>query len=199
MARGLVATCLALVASGPLAAPPLYKLVDREGRVTYTDSPPKVFEGRVTRLELETAPTAQALRAPVAPAGAASAPALPAAAPEGFSERRRRTQADLLTRLEKARGDLADARRAKAAGEAVKPDEVQVIQRRYPVPRAGQPAPFSNCARRVDPASGAVVLVCPTQVPGPAYHARQRELDGAVAEAEAALAAAENGYRRGLD
>lgn len=192
MARGAVALLLALAAPGALASSPLYKLVDRDGRVTYTDSPPKSFAGQVIRLEPDTAPTAQVPRA---------APASPptAAAPDSFSERRRREQAELLARLEKARRDADAARRAKEEGAAVRPDELQVIQRRYPVPRAGQPAPFPNCARRTDPGNASPVLVCPTQVPGPAYYERQRVLDASVVDAEALLAGAEAAVRRGLD
>lgn len=187
---------LALLAPAVNAAAPLYKLVDRHGRVTFTDTPPKAFDGQVTRLEPVATPNA--LPPPSTPPGS-QAPKSVAVPPEGFRDRRQREQADLLARLDKARRDVEVARLAKEEGNAAAPEEMQVIQRRYPVPRAGQPAPFANCAVRMDPASGAQVLICPARVPGPAYHERQRKLEASLAEAEAALAEAERAYRRGMD
>lgn len=179
-----------------VAAAPLYKLVDRNGRLTFTDTPPKAFDGQVIRLEPVATPNAL----PPLPTGPGSpAPESLAVPPEGFRDRRQREQADLLARLDKARRAVEVARLAKQEGSAAAPDEMQVIQRRYPVPRAGQPAPFANCARRTDPGSGVQVLICPAQVPGPAYHERQRKLEASLAEAEAVLAEAERAYRRGMD
>jgi ribosomal protein L29 len=193
--RPAAALVLALLAPAVLAAAPLYKLVDRNGRVTFTDTPPKSFDGQVIRLEPATTPT---IAPPPMPR--ASQPSGPVgAASEGFGERRQREQAELLARLEKARRSLDEARAAKEAGGLAKPDEMQVIQRRYPPLRPGQAAPFPNCVQRTDPGSGANVLICPTQVPGLAYDQRQRKLEDALAEAEAALAEAERAYRRGMD
>lgn len=187
---------VALLTPAITAGEPLYKLVDRNGHVTFTDTPPKVFDGRVIRLEPVDMPSfAPPQLAP--PGGRAAEPA--GEPPVGFYERRQRAQAALLARLDEARRDVEEARRAREEGKAARPDEMQVIQRRYPFPRAEQPAPFANCASRTDPASGAPVLICPTQVPGPAYHERQRKLEAAAVEAESVLAEAERAYRRGTE
>ena len=188
-----IALALALLAATGWASAPLFKLIDRNGRVTFTDMPPKDFDGQVIRLEVSN-PTA-------IPAPPAAAPAPPPAPPkaESFSGRRQQAQAELAERLDKARARVAVARKAKEEGGRATPQEMQVIQRRYPPPKAGQPAPFPNCSTRKDPASGALVMICPAQVPGPAFQERQRKLDDDLTAAELELADAEQAFRRGVD
>lgn len=114
-------------------------------------------------------------------------------------ERRQRLQADLGARLESARQGVEAARRAQREGSAPRPEEMQVIQRRYPPLKPGARAPFPNCAQRIDPATGAGVLVCPAQVPGLPFWDRLRRLEEEVVEAEKALVEAERDYRQGVD
>ena len=52
--RALLVALVALLAA-PAFAQVLFKLVDRQGRVLYTDKVPKDFDGTVTRLESEPA------------------------------------------------------------------------------------------------------------------------------------------------
>lgn len=189
----LALVALALLAAPGWAAGPLYKLIDGKGRVTFTDTVPKDFDGQVIRLEVVTTPTVPPT--PVPPAPSASPPARV----ETFSGRRQQDLAALADRLEKARARVAAAQKAKDEGGRAAPQEMQVVQRRYPPPKAGQPAPFPNCATRKDPASGSPVMICPAQVPGPAFYERQRKLDDDLVAAELELADAERAYRRGVD
>lgn len=188
--------CAALFVAGPASAAPLFKLIDRQGRVTFTDAAPKEFDGQVIRLELSSTPTIPPPPKPALPPEARPATASPA---EGYGERRRRSRAELQGRVDKARAGVEEARRAKGEGSRATPEEMQVIQRRFPPLKSGQTPPYPNCAQRMDPGSGTAVLICPTQVPGPAYHDRQRRLEAALASAEAELAEAETAFRRGTD
>lgn len=132
---------------------------------------------------------------------AGAAPLPPSAAPkaDSFASRRQEAHAALRERLEKARVNLAEAQGARESGGKALPEEMQVVQRRFPPLKAGQAAPFPNCANRKDPASGSLVLICPAQVPGVAYYERQRKLDDDLAAAERELEDAERAYRRGVD
>ena len=53
MKRSLVLTLLALAAAMPVAAQTLYKLIDKNGKVTYADAPPKDFDGQVVPIEVD--------------------------------------------------------------------------------------------------------------------------------------------------
>lgn len=44
-----LAACLAL----PAAAQTLYKLIDKNGKVTYSETPPKNFDGKVIRMDID--------------------------------------------------------------------------------------------------------------------------------------------------
>jgi hypothetical protein len=64
----------AVMFSGLAAAQTLYKLVDKNGKVTYSESPPKEFDGTVTRIDVDpkantaTLPKGDTLKAPAAAA-----------------------------------------------------------------------------------------------------------------------------------
>jgi hypothetical protein len=74
----ILAATLAL--AGLASAQTLYKLVDKNGKVTYSESPPKEFDGTVTRMDIDpkansaTLPKGDALKA--GPAAATETPAL---------------------------------------------------------------------------------------------------------------------------
>ena len=96
-----------LVAAAALAAPgavaaTLYKLIDKSGKVTYSEEPPKNFDGQVVRIEIDpNANTATMPKLQTAPADAVKAmPGTKPGAPT-FSAQRN---------LEKARQALTEAR-----------------------------------------------------------------------------------------
>ena len=43
----------AIVSLQPAAAQTLYKLIDKNGKVTYSESPPKDFDGKVIRMDID--------------------------------------------------------------------------------------------------------------------------------------------------
>ena len=190
LARALLlslAAALALPAFGQV----LYKLIDRQGRVTYSDREPKNFDGTVIRLEPDTTsnimpPAAQADAAPKA-----------GAAP-GIGENRRRIREELEAKLRAAQARVEAARKAKAEGGEPLPDEMQTIQHRRPPLKSGQQPPNPNCFTATDP-SGAPSLNCPTRVPQDAFYERQKRLDDDLKRAEDELELAERAYRRGTD
>lgn len=194
-AAAALALVLGAALSATAAAQTLYKLVGRDGRVTYTDTLPKGYDGEVTRIEMDPSPPPP----PPAPtAKTAAEPARKAAGP-GVGEKRRKAREDLERRLQAAQARLDAARKARAAGEAPAQDDMQVVQRRYAPLRSGETPPRANCFNAPNPATGVVSMVCPVQVPGEKHYRRQDKLDEEVALAEDALRQAERDYRRGTD
>lgn len=189
--RALMLGLAALLAGPALAQQILYKLIDRQGRVTYTDSVPKNFDGTVTPLEPDTGSNVVPSARP--PEGAAKAKA-----PPGINETRRQARDDLDRKLRAAQAKVEAARKAKAEGADPQAEELQTIQHRSAPPRSGQPLPKPNCFLAKTP-NGAPVVHCPSQVPNDAYYARQKKLEDDLAAAEEELAVAERAYRRGTD
>jgi hypothetical protein len=96
----LVVLGLAL-ASGPLMATTLYKLVGPDGKVTYTQSVPADFQGRVSRLDID--PDANRSASPPAPKA-------------GSGDVSRETEAEkIIRRRPPDNGPVVAAARAKAA------------------------------------------------------------------------------------
>ena len=91
----LVAACVL-----PAAAQTLYKLVDKNGKVTYSESPPKDFDGKVTPLDID--PTRNTATLPKYEAPKAGGPRPPGAAGNGANEARERVEA-LRKQLQDAR------------------------------------------------------------------------------------------------
>ena len=54
--RTLLAALLVTLAAADAGAAVLYKLVDRTGHVTFSDTVPRGFDGSVSRLDIETGP-----------------------------------------------------------------------------------------------------------------------------------------------
>jgi hypothetical protein len=187
----LVAAFLALAAAAE--AQTLYKLVGKDGKVTYVDKVPKGFDGEVTPLTIDPATNAQ---------GPARAQPPQAAEPgkKDYNTERRVARGKLQAALDKAAERLAAAKKALADGVDPREDEYQTIQQKFDASGAkpDQAGPRPNCRRQVD-SNGKAIFVCPTIVPGEAYRDRQKALEDAVREAEAELAAAEQAYRRGTD
>lgn len=191
-ARRALALAWVLALASPAAAQVLYKLTDRQGRVTYADFVPKNFDGTVVRIE----PDASSNVLPSGPAPEAGA-ASPAPA-TGVAEDRRRKRDELEKKLRAAQARVEAARKAKELGEEPQPGEMQVVQRRHAPLKRGESPPRPNCFSAVDP-NGVASLICPQQVPLDSYYERQRKLDEELRLAEEALAEAERAYRRGTD
>lgn len=97
-------TCLAFAAllvacALPAAAQTLYKLIDKNGKVTYSEEPPKNFDGQVIRLDIDPKANTATLPKPTAPLKADPATDL--------KEARAR---EAKARVEIARRSLAEAR-----------------------------------------------------------------------------------------
>ena len=91
------------LAAAPAGAETLYKLIDKNGKVTYVDTPPKDFDGKVVPVEIDPNKNRATLIAPGTARGAIESIHQPA--PDN-SERVKQAQA----KLEAARKALADAR-----------------------------------------------------------------------------------------
>jgi hypothetical protein len=197
------ARSLALLAAGFLAlaaqAQVLYKWIDAQGRVQYSDQPPKNFKGEVTRLEPDAAPIPAPAQAPPAKAPAPLPKAEPAPIPASVDPavKRKELRAKLEGDIARARENLAKARKAREEEASPGVDERQVVQQNF-APGTQPATPRSNC-REVVAANGKKGLMCPALVPSQAYYERMQQLDEAVARAEADLEAAERAYRRGVD
>jgi hypothetical protein len=182
---------LAAALASPACAQILYKLVDRQGRVTYSDSEPKNFDGTVTRIDPDTASN-------VMPSGKAGEGAARAGAATGIGETRRAAREDLEGKLRAAQARVESARKALAEGSEPLPEELQSIQHRYPPLKSGEQPPNPNCFAATSP-SGEASLNCPTRMPLDTYYERQKKLEGDLKLAEEDLALAERAYRRGTD
>jgi hypothetical protein len=182
---------MAVALAWPASAQTLYKLTDKEGRVTYSDKVPKGYDGTVVAIEPDTASNI----VPSAKAGAGAPRAAPAS---GIGEDRRKAREDLDKKLRAAQARVEAARKAKEEGGEPLPDELQTVQHRSRPLRSGEKPPNPNCFNAVD-ASGVASLNCPTRVPGDGYYERQKKLDDDLKRAEEELALAERAYRRGTD
>ena len=183
----LAASILAL----PAQAQVLYKLIDKQGKVTYVDSVPPNYEGEVVRMEPDTPATGSEQQRPVA------RPAAPLPAPT-LNSRLQANREDLEKKLRAAQARFAAASKTKADGGDVRPEEFQPVQRRYPLPKSGEAPPRANCLTRNDP-DGSSYLICPFPVPNDDYYARQKAIDEELRLAQEALQEAERNYRRGVD
>ena len=113
MKRTPMIVALALAASLPAAAQTLYKLIDKNGKVTYSDAPPKDFDGKVEKVEIDP----NRNRATILPPGTVPSESLSttdkAKATVSSDARLKEAQA----RLEAARKDLDFARDNPRQGE----------------------------------------------------------------------------------
>ena len=213
----LIAAC---AATGLPAQQVLYKWTDAQGKVQYSDQPPKNFDGPVTRIEPDTPAT------PWTPP-AAPAPAKPASATPGhdgmveLAARKREMREALRANVERARVKVEAAQKAlDEARAAPADDERQVIQQRVAttgnfgtaqnVPNVDVPrsrataggmhgmAVRTNC-RSATGSDGKSATVCPTTVLRPEYFERIDKLEEALRVAEEELAAAQRIYARNVD
>jgi len=194
----IAAAFLALLA--PAAhAQVLYKWVDSEGRVQYSDHPPKDAQVPVTRIEPDAAPTvAPVSKSPPPVAESAKAIAPPT---QDVVAKRRANRAALEGRLELARAALEAARRSLADASSPEPTEQQVFQQPQNAGAGGMHGlsqSRSNCRPAIDK-NGKAGVMCAAVMPNEAYFERVAKLEEAVRKAEEELADAESAWRRGVD
>ena len=202
----------AFLASGAAQSDAFYRWVDKDGKVQYSDRPPKNAPGEVTRVEID--PATNTTRLPVPAKNDAAAAAVEDKGTD-MAGKRRALRAALEADVERARAKLERAKDA-LAGAVPEDSERQVIQQRSDMsnPRPGPGsnstggmlgsggmygnAAKSNC-RTATGSDGKSVVTCPTVVPAEAYYDRIGKLEEAVREAAEELSAAEQAYRRGVD
>jgi hypothetical protein len=100
------------IAAVPLHAQTLYKLVDKKGKVTYSDAPPKDFDGQVIPIEVDQKRNSATLTTPGMPA-AEQALKEKSRVQDASADRLRGAQ----QKLETARKNLALARENPLEGE----------------------------------------------------------------------------------
>lgn len=194
-ASAAVFVALAAAFALPAAGQAFYRWIDAEGRVQYSDKPPKNFKGEVTRIDHEfdkSTPVPKALP-PAAPEKAkAPAPG------DDIGAKRRATRERLGARLARARENVEVARKALSEGESPQDDERQVVQQRQGKGGMHGMAARSNCRTEVGK-DGRKFVMCPTAVPTPEYHDRVARQEADLRKAEEELAEAEEAWRRGVD
>lgn len=112
MKRTLLFFTLFALASAPAIAQTLYKLIDKNGKVTYADKPPKDYDGKVIPIEVDPARNRATLTTPGTPE-AERALGEKLKASEAADARLKQAQ----TRLDNARKNLALARDNPLEGE----------------------------------------------------------------------------------
>jgi hypothetical protein len=194
------AVLLSIVLAGFAAssvAQTLYKWTDAQGRIQYSDRPPKDFKGEVTRIESDAQPPQAPAWVPKAAGAKVQEGKQVEKAPGDMNSRRRALRERLAADVARARDRLEAAKKALDESGSPQVDERQVVQQRFA--RGTQPAtPRSNC-REVVASDGKKQLMCPALVPGEGYYDRIRALEEAVAKAEEDLTLAERAYRQGAD
>jgi hypothetical protein len=196
-----LALAAALAALVPLCAGAqvLYKWIDADGKVQYSDQRPKDFTGPVTIIAPEDPPAAPVPKVPAV----TPPPAKEKAAPVPEQDRaakRRAARAELWARLVAARDRLDVARKALADGADPQPEEQQVIQQQMkagPGGMHGLSQARSNCRQIMK--DGKATMICPALLAKDSYYERIAGLEIAVRQAEEELAEAEQAWRRGVD
>ena len=209
---------IALLALTAVQAQVLYKWTDAQGKVQYSDQPPKNFNGPVTRIDSDVQPAPP----PQAPKSAPLADAKPSDDTlAGMAARKREIRERLSANVESARARVEAARKAlEQAKETPGDDDRQIIQQRVegrdnrgtpqglPNPDTTQARTTgggmhgmtarSNC-RAAKAADGKTITICPSSVLKPEYFERIEKLEEALRKAEAELELAQEIYRRNVD
>jgi uncharacterized protein DUF4124 len=121
--RFAFATLLAALAL-PVAAQTLYKLIDKNGKVTYSEEKPKNFDGQVIRIDVDPKANTMTLPKPeAAKKGDESASTV-----KRTTAPRNTAKADAEARVEQARAKYESAQKAfEAARDNPGADDVQFI------------------------------------------------------------------------
>lgn len=187
---------------GLAASADIYTWTDANGRVQYSDHPPKDFKGVVKRIEPDEKPPPSVAVPKAAPVKADAAPVAPLK--KDMAGKRREERERLDEALNAARERLAQARKALAESQEPQAEEHQIVMRpggaagSVPMPGVVPAASRSNCRNQVD-SKGRKTTFCPVSMPTEAYFDRIARLEAAVKAAEEELATAERAYRRGVD
>ena len=133
----LLAAAAALALAGADAgARTLYKLIDKNGKVTYVDTPPKDYDGQVIRVEIDPK------------ANTATMPKYTPAPKEEAEARKPGTAAPGETRVAEARAKREAAQKAFAnARDNPGPDDIQRIGN---VGGGARPVPTEEYQKRLD-------------------------------------------------
>jgi len=117
----LVLAAWTLAAAAPAFAQTVYKLIDRDGKVTYSESPPKDFDGQVIRIDIDPNANKATLGVPQPTPQAAGEGKKRAHVPEAAAP-------DRSKRIEEAREKLDDARKALEEARANPgPDDMRFL------------------------------------------------------------------------
>ena len=108
----IVAMLVALVPGVVAAQTTLYKLIDKNGKVTYVDTPPKNFDGQVIPVDIDTKRNSATINTPGTAQGAKAFDEKQAA-----EERASANVKAAEAKLEAAKKALADARENPREGE----------------------------------------------------------------------------------
>lgn len=192
-AAACVAVALVGLGATHALAVTFYKWTDSGGLVHYGDAPPKGFDGKVTRVEIDPGAHTVAPAPLIKPAPQTAIEPEPTPAAPDLLTQRRETRARLEQNLAQARERLDLARKALAEATDPQPDEWQFVAGTGQAPSGPQVA-RSNC----HPVQGGKV-VCPTRVPNEQYYQRLDQLQAEVELAQKAVDDAEVAYRRGVD
>jgi hypothetical protein len=180
----LASLVLAFAVTAPHAqTQTLYKLIAKDGKVTYSDSPPKNFDGQVIKVEID--PNANTATMPKYN---------PNPPPARLPTAREAQRENLDNALKAARQRLEDAKKALEVGPVAEEGDVQIVQ--GPA-RATALANRSNC--RSITREGKSAIICPSAVGSEALNERQRQLEDDVLKAEKDVEEAERAFRRGTD
>ena len=133
--RFVLAACAVLAMATTADAQTLYKLIDKKGKVTYSDSPPKDFDGQVIALDVDKKRNSATLVTPGTPA---AEQAIAEKGRAGDAARTRLRQAQ--ERLETAQKNLAFARENPQEGE---------VERRGNVGGGTRPVPTEAFEKRL--------------------------------------------------
>jgi hypothetical protein len=199
--RAVIVALLSLFALAAHAD--VYTWTDANGRVQYSDQPPKNFSGVVKRVEMDEKPSVPAALPQAKVKKEEPAAAAPPAAKD-MATRRRDERERLGDQLAAAREKLAEARKALAQNQEPEAEERQIVLRpgaapgALPMPGIISPATRSNCREQVSN-DGKKSIFCPVSMPNDAYFERIAKLEAAVKSAEEEVTTAERAYRRGVD
>lgn len=164
------------------SAQAVYKHVDKDGKVYYSDKPPAKDEGG-KKLDIDS-------NRNVVPALAGKPSEQGSAGDKERINRRLEKQDNLLAELNAAKDRLAAAKEALAAGMEPSEDEMDTVQGPKRIISRGPPGKGA--------APVAVPLGPPRRVPNEQYQERIKGLEEEVKSAEQNLAKAEAAYRRGV-
>jgi len=195
-----MAALLVFVATSSMAgAVTLYKLVDRDGKVSYVQEVPASFQGKSVTVEIDTAVNSVAPNITPKPPQKAEKAAKPGEPkPMDYLAKRRATRDALELRLKTAR-DRLDAAKKALAGLQMGEDEFQVVMRPVTASAPGGGAPRNKLGCQSVVRNGRAVHACGAVAPNEKFVQRANALEEAVKTAEAEVEEAEIAWRRGVD